>query len=119
MLRKSLTALALTLVAPLAFAHASLTSSQPADGAELATAPTELVFDFSEGVETSLSQVTLEDDAGQPIEIGALTADASGTHRYRIELPELAPGKYSVEVKVTSVDTHRIEDSLEFTVQPD
>lgn len=117
MARRVLCALALLAVSPLALAHAHLSSSSPADGAVLEQAPTTLIASFTEGVETALSSLTLTDDNGHSTSLDKLSASAEGNNTYQVALPRLAAGHYRIDLHVTSVDTHRVEEQLQFTVK--
>lgn len=107
---------------PLALAHAHLVASTPANNATVAQAPASLELTFSEGVEAALSQLTLVDAQGHSTSLGKLKADSAakeaGGHRsYTVGLPALKAGEYSVKMNITSIDTHRITDTLKFSVK--
>src|SRR5438309_2258493 len=63
-------AVALLGPAQAASAHASLTSSDPADGSVVATAPTRVSLTFSENVLTSLNSVRVFDANGRRVDKG-------------------------------------------------
>ncbi|MGJ8513539.1 copper resistance CopC family protein [Carnimonas bestiolae] len=117
MARRVLYGLALLAVSPLALAHAHLTSSSPANEAVLKQAPTQLTASFTEGVETALSSLTLTDDSGHTSKLDKLTASADGDNTYQVALPKLKAGHYRIDLHITSVDTHRVEEQLQFTVK--
>ncbi|MGJ8524750.1 Protein YobA [Halomonadaceae bacterium LMG 33818] len=107
---------------PLALAHAHLVASTPANNATFSQAPTSLELTFSEGVEVALSQLTLVDSHGHSIALGQLKANSAvkeaGDHRsYTVGLPALKTGEYSVQMNITSIDTHRVTDTLKFSIK--
>jgi len=107
---------------PLALAHAHLVTSSPANNAIVSQAPSSLELTFSEGVEAALSQLTLVDSQGHSIPLGELKVDSAvketGDHRsYTVALPALKAGEYSVKMNITSIDTHRITDTLKFSIK--
>jgi len=108
-------AVALGLLAPAAGAgaHALLLEALPADSARLAAAPPQLVLRFNSRIEHKLSRVTLVDASGRR----ALALDAEAPpDRLVAALPSLAPGTYTVEWQVLSVDGHRVAGTLGFTI---
>jgi len=104
---------ALAVPAP-AGAHALLVESLPAEAAVLPAAPTQLVLRFNSRIEHKLSQAALIDGAGarRPL---AMEADAP-PDRLIAALPALAPGSYTVDWQVLSVDGHRVAGQLHFSV---
>jgi len=107
-------AFALLALATDAGAHAILVEAVPADGARLSAPPPELVLRFNSRIEHKLSQAALVGDGGTRSAL-ALDADAP-PDRLRAALPVLAPGSYTVEWQVLSVDGHRVAGRLGFTV---
>jgi methionine-rich copper-binding protein CopC len=107
---------AAVLAAP-AHAHDTLTGSQPTDGAQLETAPDELVLTFSNELLDSAQAVVVTDAAGATVAEGSPQIDdATAT----LALPELGGGQYAVTWSVVSSDGHRIGGELSFSVaQPD
>ena len=94
-------------------AHAFLERSTPLQNEELKQSPTEIRLQFSEKIDPKLSQITLLDGTGNPIE-GQLSSDGEKTLVYKI--PELKSGVYKVEWKVLSADTHVVDGSFRFSV---
>jgi copper transport protein len=98
-----------------ASAHASLASSNPADGAVLETAPTELVLNFTEPVDPVDDSVRLLSGDGTPIDID--DADQTlGDTTLRVALPDLDDGTYAVGWSAVSADSHPISGAFLFTV---
>ena len=108
-----LAALALALPVP-AGAHALLVEALPTEAAALPVAPAQLVLRFNSRIEHRLCQAALVDGAGtrRPL---AVEADAP-PDRLIAALPVLAPGSYTVDWQVLSVDGHRVAGQLHFSV---
>lgn len=96
-----------------AYAHASLVSTNPADGATVRTLPTEMSATFSENLGTPAYLVVTASN-GDDVTNGEPTVldDA-------VSVPLKDPGirgEYSVSYRVVSADGHPIEGTLTFTV---
>lgn len=102
-------------VAP-AGAHAELESSDPADGATLASAPSALTFTFGEDVLEQGNAVTLTVvDSDTRLELGPLTVDREVVS---VDWPAASPaGDFRAAYRVVSADGHPIDGSVTFTVE--
>jgi copper resistance protein C len=112
----AMTAAALLVATPAAFAHAFLQHATPAVGATV-PAPAALRLTFTERVEPLFSKVTVQTSTGASVAIGTLHA-AEGGQQLVVALPKLPAGTYTVTWHVTSVDTHKTQGSFHFTVAP-
>ncbi len=113
-----LAALLLALL-PLAtvFAHANLVSSDPVDGAALATAPTLITLQFSEDLDPSFSTVDLLNSQGQVIVPGPGTITPASPRTMTLALPPLPDGVYSAAWKTRSAeDGHVTNGAVSFSV---
>ena len=110
-----LAVLALLLIVAPARAHAELDSSDPQDGASLASAPDVLSFTFGEQVLEQGNAVTLTDVAsGSRLEVGPLQVEGD---MVSVSWPEQSPaGEFRAAYRVVSADGHPIEGSITFTV---
>jgi copper transport protein len=99
-----------------ASAHASLESSQPDSSAVLDKSPTEILLKFDEQVEVSLGGITLLDQKGAEIPVGAPEHVDGDPSRIRSSVPTLANGTYVVAWRVTSADSHPAEGAFSFVV---
>lgn len=100
-------------------AHASLEASTPSANSVLEAGPTELVLDFDEVIETSLTSVALYDVDGQPIPLGSPSAGSDDTVvQTTVEDAgnPMADGVYAVIWRVTSADGHVIDGAFSFQV---
>jgi len=104
--------LALALAAP-ASAHAELVRTDPADGAVLATAPSEVRLTFNEPVQVVPDRVRLFGPGGEERELTGGAVDAVAV----LGLPEqLARGTWIIAWRVVSQDGHPISGALAFSV---
>ncbi len=106
---------ALAVIGPAgpASAHATLVSTDPADGAVLDAAPQQAVFTFSETVSLPEGGVSVYDAKGDPLDADATAQDTEMT----VDLPgDLADGTYVVAWRVVSADGHPVAGSLTFSV---
>jgi len=100
-------------VASPAAAHASLLRTDPADGAELAAAPTTTTLEFSEPVSIGAAGLRLFSADGDPIELTARAVDGTVT----AALPSLADdARYIIAWQVVSSDAHVIAGTIAFAV---
>lgn len=113
--RIALLAAALTgFGATAAAAHAHLTASDPADGAELATAPDSATLTFSEAVTVTAIHIT--DARGQAVE-ASRNGGMAPAKQTRLSLPLLAPGLYGLAWRAQSADGHPMSGTLSFTIR--
>ncbi|HKA69738.1 MAG TPA: copper resistance CopC family protein [Actinomycetes bacterium] len=96
--------------------HAAVTSTSPADGATLATAPTEVGLTFTRPVDPNRSHIFVMDEPGTASvhTTGALRQTAPGRLSQPISMAEA--GAVSVAYHVTFVDGAVSTGSLRFTV---
>jgi methionine-rich copper-binding protein CopC len=102
-------------VAP-AYAHAMLERTKPPVGGEVTASPTQLVLTFTEGVEPLFTTVQVRDPTGADVAIGKPHTEPGNGRNVIVQLPVLGRGKYTVNWRATSVDTHKTEGSFQFTV---
>lgn len=112
----ALLALIAVVLAPPASAHDVLISSKPADGAQLDTAPTEIVLTFNNQLLDSAQAVVVADAAGTTVAEGSPTVDGTTA---TFPLPSLGGGTYSATWSVVSSDGHRIDGTVAFEVAGD
>lgn len=108
---------AATLGAPLAMAHAKLTASNPAPGAVLDTAPSEISLTFNEKVEQAFSTVTLTYTDGKVVDTAKAKVDAANPAIVRLRTKGLSPGTYTVKWAVAGHDGHRRTGTFSFSVK--
>jgi copper transport protein len=113
-----LAGLALVLLAPAARAHANLESSDPADGAILASAPSRVTLTFSEPPDPKLSHVEVLDATGADVQRGTVQPVPGDDLSLQIALPpDLPDGVYTVSwTAVSETDTHLTNSAFAFGV---
>ena len=97
-----------------AFAHATVVSSDPADGSRLQAAPAGVSVTFSEDVSVSAGFVKVVDSTGEEVSTGTATADGA-----TISIPlqsGTGDGSYIVSYRVGSDDSHPISGAFAFVV---
>ncbi len=102
-----------------ALAHADLASADPAAGATVKSAPTEVSITFTEEVEPKFSSIQVLDAGGKRVDDGKAHTAPSNEKLLSIGLEPLAPGTYKVIWHAMSADdSHKTKGSYEFTVKP-
>lgn len=108
---------ALSFGASSASAHAALTETDPADGAVVKTAPSQVRLTFSEGVLLSGDSVRVLDpkgnrvDTGKPAHVGGKSSTAGVA--LHAGLPD---GTFTVAWKVVSEDSHPVAGAFTFSI---
>jgi methionine-rich copper-binding protein CopC len=94
-------------------AHAKLTSSAPADNAQLAEAPKALTLKFSETAQLGVVKL-VHDGTEIPV---PLDKGAKPGQTFTLTLPTLAPGKYTVQWSAMAADDgHITKGSFSFSI---
>ncbi len=111
-----LAALALCWAAAPAGAHAELESSDPRDGATLASAPAVITFVFGEEILAEGNAVTLTDvGADSRLQVGPVEVAGDTVS---VTWPESSPaGEFRAAYRVVSADGHPINGTITFTVE--
>ncbi|MDI2131904.1 copper resistance CopC/CopD family protein [Yinghuangia seranimata] len=116
----ALTVLLFTLLvggAGVASAHASLDSTDPANGSTVPSAPSVVTMRFSEGVDAALGGVKVLDPTGKRVDTGSPEHGVGGPSTLRVKLqPGLGPGTYTVAWRVVSEDSHPISGAFTFNI---
>jgi methionine-rich copper-binding protein CopC len=105
------------LASPFAAAHATLKSSDPQAGAELASAPKQIALTFNEKIEEAFSTVTLADKEGRQMSTAKATVDGVNPAIVHLALPAVATGEYTVSWAVAGHDGHRRKGEFKFSVK--
>jgi copper transport protein len=107
----------LGLLAGPADAHASLESSDPADGAVLDEAPSEVTFSFNEGVRVSTGGMRVVNQDGERVDTGEVSSDGQVAV---VELErDLPDGVYTAAFRIISADGHPVRGGIIFQVGED
>ena len=104
------------LTAGTAWAHNTLLTTDPADGAVLSTAPTQITWVFSKEVPLETMTVTLIDATGIRSELTGSTHSAAGNMEVVTPLPPLPPGAISLRWRLVGPDGHPISGRVDFAL---
>lgn len=104
------------LWAQAASAHAVLVSSDPPDGARVATQPAEVRLTFDESVGLIPAADEVISGAGERADTGRPRLTAGGTTIVIPLRPHLPDGTYSATWRVVSADTHIVSGSITFGI---
>jgi copper resistance protein C len=99
-----------------AFAHAHLVHATPVEGGTVRDAPAEVTLKFNEKLEPAFSSAVIRDAAGKQVDKADAHVDKADRTTLRVSLPPLEPGVYTVEWRVMSADTHKVDGNFKFTV---
>lgn len=99
-----------------AFAHAFLDHAAPPVGSTLSEAPARVRLWFTQEIEPEFSGIEVDDAKGARVDDGKVALDPKDRTSLSVGLKPLAPGTYTVQWHVVSIDTHRTEGSLTFEV---
>ncbi|MCU1660966.1 MAG: copper resistance protein [Pseudonocardiales bacterium] len=106
--------LALLLGAGQALAHTRLQSSDPADGASLATAPQRVSLTFNESMQPGFTTLTVVGPDQAKYQTGDVAANGDTVS---IGVRPLGPaGRYEIGYRVVSEDGHPVTGSVAFTL---
>lgn len=105
------------LGAPAASAHATVSSSDPTDGARLASPPAQVSVTFDESVGLGVGYLKVVNSTGQQVDDGAPTHRGGRGEVISVGLrSDLGADTYLVSWLVTSADSHPVQGSLRFVV---
>jgi methionine-rich copper-binding protein CopC len=97
-------------------AHAVLERAIPGAGSSVRESPPKLKLWFSERIEPAFSTVEVLSPTSQRVETGQAQPDSADLKLLLVTLPPLAPGRYRVNWRVISVDTHVAKGSFTFDI---
>ena len=100
-----------------AAAHAFLDHADPRVGSTVSQPPQSVRLWFSQALEPAFSRVHVVDTSGKAVDAGDAHVDASDKTLLSVTVPALAPGKYRVQWRVVSVDTHVTEGDYTFEIK--
>jgi len=108
-----LAAVIAVLAAPTASAHASLRSTDPAQGSVLAVAPAQVTWTFSEPIGPAAETFELYGPDGFRASVPAMGLDEVVTALLPSDLPQ---GTFQLDWRVISVDSHPLAGTLTFSI---
>jgi methionine-rich copper-binding protein CopC len=107
---------ALVCGAAIAYAHAYLDHTSPLVGSTVKAAPSEVRMWFTQTLEPRFSAAQLRSSSGAVVATGSV--DPANPKEMVIPVRALPPGKYKVQWKILSTDSHRTEGNFGFEVKP-
>lgn len=99
-----------------AFAHAHLTTSDPASGSVLQKAPKMLLLTYTEDLDVAFCAVTVTDSMGMNDTAGKPQPVPGHPNEMQVPLNIQMAGKITVAWHALSTDTHKTQGSFSFTV---
>jgi len=100
-----------------AAAHATVESTQPAQGERLPVAPPAVTVTFSTDVAARLSEVRVTDPRGRRVDLGPVTHPAARPEVLSVRIRSGLPtGSYLVTFSTVSADSHTVTGSFAFSV---
>jgi methionine-rich copper-binding protein CopC len=112
-LNRVVSVLLLVSCSALAWGHARLVKSVPADGST-GSAPQKFVLTFAESA--TLTALSVQRDAEPAQKIAPLPASAAA--EITVSAPPLSPGKYVMAWRAVGDDGHVMPGKIKFTVGP-
>jgi len=107
------------LAAGQASAHARLLRATPKAGSTVAQPPKELRLFFSETIVPNASSATLTAAGGAKAPLGRLATDPKDPRVVVLPVAgKLSPGRYHVEWRMKTADTHTMDGDFFFSVKP-
>lgn len=104
--------LAAAAFAGVAMAHTHLKSVSPADGATVATSPTEFVLTFGEAAR--LTALSIQKDGSAERKVAPLPTAAAA--QFKVPAPKLDDGHYTLSWRILGDDGHIMSGKVGFTV---
>ena len=99
------------------FAHTKLVKSDPPKRATLNAAPEKIQLWFNEEIEGNFASILLHDAEGKLITDKKPEIIPDNLKTIVLPLPEIAPGKYTVNYRIMSADGHVVESDYRFTIK--
>ncbi len=98
-------------------AHATLVKSDPPRRASLSESPKSVQLWFNEEIEQNYASIIIRDSDNNLIKHDKPDSVPDDLTSVVLEIPEIGPGRYTVEYSVLSVDGHVVESSYGFSVK--
>ncbi|HXS52643.1 MAG TPA: copper resistance CopC family protein [Usitatibacter sp.] len=114
---RSVIAVVALVAAHSAFAHAFLDHADPRVGSTVDQAPKRVTLWFTQELEPAFSKVKVLDAKGNEVDAKDGAVDAKDHTVMHASVRDLAPGKYRVEWRVLSTDTHVTNGNFTFEVR--
>ncbi len=99
------------------YAHATLTKSEPPRRASLSAPPKHIQLWFNDEIEGGYASIIVLDSDKKSVTEALPEMVPGDLTSVKLQLPEINPGRYTVEYRVLSVDGHVVESSFGFMVK--
>ncbi len=99
-----------------ALAHAGIVGREPDEGASLSRPPEQVRLTFNEPVDATFDPLKVFDSSGERVDRNDARTVPGQPEIAEVDLQDLAPGSYTVEYRITSVDGHVIDGDYDFTI---
>ena len=104
-------------LAPLAFAHAQYVSSNPANGAQVSTAPANVTITFDDDLDPTATAIVVTGPNGQTISNGKTVVTIEAPKVATVPIAASGPGSYTIKWHAVADDDKAVtEGSFGFTV---
>ena len=100
-----------------AWAHAFLDHADPKVGSTITNSPAEIKVWFTQNLEPAFSKLQVQDAAGHEVDKKDAHLDDKDKSLFKVTLPPLPSGTYTVIWHAVSVDTHRTQGHFKFTIK--
>ena len=100
-----------------ALAHATLVKSDPPRRASLSSSPKQIQLWFNEKIEGSYASVTVLDSNKKSITENNPEVVLDDPKSVVLNIPQMEPGRSTVQYRVMSVDGHVIASSYDFSIK--
>lgn len=104
-----------------ASAHTELVGTTPADGSQLPRAPRTVALEFSGAVDPAFATLVVSVDGGNPSRLRVVAGATPSTVQATVPPADTQTSgqtRWRVDYRVTSVDGHPIQGTLNFSVAP-
>jgi methionine-rich copper-binding protein CopC len=105
---------ALAAIPVAAGAHSELAKSDPAEGANLQTAPEQVILTFSAELDPAGSSFTVSDSAGVQVGTGSVDLNVAARNIMRGDVSVTKPGGYRVSWTSLSLDGDQLRGTVTF-----
>jgi hypothetical protein len=100
-----------------AWAHAFLDHADPKVGGTITHSPAEIKVWFTQSLESAFSTLQVQDASGHEVDKKDAHLHDKDKSLFKVTLPSLPSGTYTVIWHVVSVDTHRTQGRFKFTIK--
>ncbi len=111
-----MTVFAISWATAAAWAHAFLDHADPPVGRTVATSPAAVHLWFTEPLEAGRSYVRVFDAQKRRVDRDDSKVDPADRKELEVSLPPLPPGRYTVEWRAVTADTHTTKGHHDFRI---